>query len=114
MASEVLAAYNEVKHESRVEEKVDEVAKQISETKITGDEDSKAASKKAAKKARQKAQKDALKVIKSFIHYFLKKVHNYFYFSFSLVLRAIMSYNGLNLVKYTFFHNFLVRLRNPS
>ena len=48
--------------EAKVEKKVDEVAKQLSETKINGDEDAKAASKKADKKARQKAKKDALKV----------------------------------------------------
>ena len=52
--------------EAKAEEKVDEVAKQLSETKINGDEDAKVKAK-AAKKARQKAQKDALKVIKSFI-----------------------------------------------
>ena len=43
------------------EKQVDEVAKQLSETKINGDDDAKSASKKADKKARQKAKKDAMK-----------------------------------------------------
>ena len=47
--------------ESEPEKHVDEVAKQLSETKINEDNDAKSASKKADKKARQKAKKDAMK-----------------------------------------------------